>query len=241
MIYAVIDTETIGFKPPTEGSGVCEISIRIIDEDTNELKHFYSRLNPEAPISAGATAVHGIYDKDVQDCSTLQEWLEAEQVFQEDDTVIFIAHSAAFDLRFLQPYLPKNTLEVDTVKLARRYWSDAESHKLQVLRVIHGIDLNLADQHTAGGDTDTLLKVLRLLVRDSGLSLKELCAEAQKPEVITLMPFGKYRGIELVKVAAVDRKYLIWCLGNLKDLSADLKSAIEKALKGNENDNETRI
>ena len=232
MIYAVIDTETIGFKPPTEGSGVCEISIRIIDEDTNELKHFYSRLNPEAPISAGATAVHGIYDKDVQDCPTLKDWLEAENIFSPDDTVIFIAHNSRFDVTFLKNYLPENTLEVDTLKLARRFWKDAESHQLQVLRVIHGIELNLTDQHTAGGDTDTLLKVLRLLIRDSGLSLRELCAEAQKAEVITHMPFGKYRGIELVKVAAVDRKYLIWCLGNLKDLSSDLKSAIEKALKG---------
>ena len=59
---AFIDVETTGINPYSDR--VVELSIlRIHPDGTEEYKSH--RVNPEVPIPAGATAVHGITDADV--------------------------------------------------------------------------------------------------------------------------------------------------------------------------------
>jgi len=44
------------------------------------------------------------------------------------------------------------------------------------------------------------------------------------------MPFGKYRGRRITRIARIDPGYLNWCLTNLKDLDPSLRSEIERHL-----------
>lgn len=42
------------------------------------------------------------------------------------------------------------------------------------------------------------------------------------------MPFGKYKDVEISKIAEVNQDYLFWVLGNIRKISAPLKKEIEK-------------
>lgn len=42
------------------------------------------------------------------------------------------------------------------------------------------------------------------------------------------MPFGKYSGKEISKIAEVNQDYLFWVLANVRKISAPLRKEIEK-------------
>lgn len=231
MRFYVIDTETTGFKVPESGGGICDISIREVDENLQEVNHFYSRLDPEYPISASAAGVHGIKDSDVVDCPTWQEWIDI--VLEYDplaEPFYLIAHNAKFDEGFLKQFIKADYKCVDTLLLARRYYPDAENHKLGTLRVLFDFpDFDIADAHSAGGDTKTLLYLVQQLTADTGLTLQELCEDAQRKDPITKMSFGKYKGQLITEVKKSDPKYIEWVLTKMDNLNDDLRQAIQAA------------
>ena len=60
-----LDLETTGVDPAKDR--IVEISLaKIMPDGTREVKT--RRLNPEMHIPEAASAIHGIYDKDVADC-----------------------------------------------------------------------------------------------------------------------------------------------------------------------------
>lgn len=230
MRFHVLDTETIGLAPPEEGSGVCEISVREVDENFNEIAHHYSKLDPEAPIAAAATATHGIFYKDVEDEATLREWLDivlAEDIWAPGHAPIyFIAHNAKFDFKFLDRYIQCPVKLVDTLMLARRYYPDAESHKLQVLRVLLELPFDVTDAHSAGGDTAVLLNFVKRLCEDTGLTLAQLCEDAQRKEPLTKFTFGKHKGRLIEDVKREDKGYVRWLLDKMAGLDPDLREVL---------------
>ena len=65
-----LDLETTGVDPAKDR--IVEISLaKIMPDGTREVKT--RRLNPEMHIPEAASAIHGIYDKDVADCPTFRE------------------------------------------------------------------------------------------------------------------------------------------------------------------------
>lgn len=228
MRLHILDTETIGLNPPDTGSGVCEISVREVDNNFNLQQHYYAKLYPEAEIAAAATAVHGIFNEDVKDCPTLADWLQEEgpDWTPSSNPIYFIAHNAAFDYKFLAPYIKCGVKLVDTLLLARRYYPDAENHQLQTLRVILNLPFDIDDQHSAGGDTQSLLQFVEQMTKDTGLSLRELCEDAQRKEPILKMPFGKYRGMLISDVRKRHPDYVRWCLKNIQNMDPDLRAAL---------------
>jgi DNA polymerase-3 subunit epsilon len=64
---AVFDLETTGVNVATDR--IVEISILKINPDSTQ-ETYTQRINPEMRIPREATMIHGISDKDVQDCST---------------------------------------------------------------------------------------------------------------------------------------------------------------------------
>ena len=100
MKLLITDTETVGLNtPPQPASGIVEVAYLEIDGNTLKVvDEFYSRINPGCPIAAGASGVHGIFDKDVAGSPTMSE------AFSVKDSVINIGHNSSFDLKFLSPY-----------------------------------------------------------------------------------------------------------------------------------------
>jgi DNA polymerase-3 subunit epsilon len=67
---AFIDLETTGINIASDR--IVEISIvKQLPDDTTQTETF--RINPTIPIPADASAIHGIFDKDVKDCQTFKQ------------------------------------------------------------------------------------------------------------------------------------------------------------------------
>jgi len=67
---AFIDLETTGVNIGSDR--IVEISIvKLLPDDTTQTETF--RVNPTIPIPAEASGIHGIFDKDVQDCQTFKQ------------------------------------------------------------------------------------------------------------------------------------------------------------------------
>lgn len=236
MRYHILDTETVGLTPFEHGGGVCEISVREVDENFNEIAHYYSLIDPEGPISAGASGVHGILNSHVEDAPTMPEWLtivlDSDIWSAAQSPFYFVAHNSTFDHKFLARYLKCEYKLVDTLMLARRYYPDAENHKLTTLAVLLELDgFSAKDAHGAGQDTAMLMELVKRLCLDSGLSLQELCEDAQRKEPITKFGFGKHKGKLIADVAATDRGYIDWCLKKMDSLQPDMREALEAALE----------
>lgn len=133
----ILDCETTGLKAPE----VVEVGyIPMIDlhkYEDNQLitaKHtvYQERFKPSKPIEAGATAIHGIYFKDVVGCKPFS--------FPElnlPKTVNFIiGHNISFDHRAMgKPELPVKY--ICTLKLAKLLWPGLKSYKLTSLMEEH--------------------------------------------------------------------------------------------------------
>jgi len=72
-ILAGFDTETTGLEQE-KGHRFIEVAAILCDLDTGErLGKFVQRINPQRPIDADATAVHGIKFEDLVHCPTWEE------------------------------------------------------------------------------------------------------------------------------------------------------------------------
>lgn len=218
--YIVADTET---TDATTSAGVCEIAYAVIDEDFNILIEHTSLVDPEKPITASASGVHGIIDDDVVDSPTLDEYMyRVHDKPPLEGNVVFIAHNAQFDLRYLAKYIPNHIGTICTLRLARRFLPEAENHKLQTL--MHELKLPRRNSHRADSDVFTTIGLLKHISEVSGVGLKDMLEESSKFIQVDVMPFGKHKGTPL---AGLTSNYRSWLLA-LDNLDPDLRKSLEK-------------
>ncbi len=219
------DVETTGANRNTDR--VVEVAWLEIDENLNILDRQHSLIDPQMPISASASGIHGITAADVAEAPTLAEFFDEvlpAGFFGPEDEVCLIAHNVPFDRGFLQPHMPI-TLELCTLRLARRVFPDAENHKLATLMYLLG--LTRGKSHSADGDVETCLDLLRKICEKTGNGLQELLNEAMVPIWVEKMPFGKHKDKPL---RSLPNDYIAWLLG-LDNLDADLRWSIEKVVR----------
>ena len=125
--FAVVDVETTGLDPRVER--VVEIAVVLVDEQW-VVDSWSSLVNPEMPIPARASQIHGIYDEDVAQAPTIEEL--QDEILARCDGRIVAAHNARFDLSFL-PFLAEHE-SLCTMQLARRAFPRAPNHQNQTLR-----------------------------------------------------------------------------------------------------------
>lgn len=222
--FYVGDTETTGL--PGKGGKVCEIAWLEIDEGFNVLDTVRSLINPEHPIPADMSAIHGITDKHVDSAPTIDEFMDGFMFVNAEGESVLVAHNAPFDIQFFQPYMPNLIGTVCTLKMARAFLKDAPNNKLQTLKFHLDLEADVAhhEAHTALADCKVTLELLRYLHLSTGMTLTEMMVFCSKPEVITHWPFGKHRGRPL----DCDMGYVKWALKNMDNMSADLRVALEK-------------
>ncbi len=120
--YIAVDVETTGLEPGN-GHRICEVALLKFLEG-NVIDSLVSLVNPQRPISPGASSVNGITDAMVAGAPVFPDLLPRILSFVADDTLVF--HNAPFDLSFLRAesrlagrQWPDNPV-VDTLILARR-------------------------------------------------------------------------------------------------------------------------
>lgn len=220
MRFLIVDTETCGLNPPPPpASGVVEVAYVELDMDTLEVvDEFYSRVNPGCKISEGASDIHGIYDKDVADCPSL------EDTYNISDAVIHVGHNVNFDLQFLAARYENLVGSLCTLALARQYIKDSPNHKLGTL--VEHLGLPKGQAHNALADCHMAAHLLRYIVEKSGRSLQAHIAAARKPKVIQTMPFGKYKGQH---IGTLPKWYIDYFAD--KEIDPDLRYSFDQALR----------
>lgn len=221
--YLLADVETTGVSPTDK---VVEVAWAVMSDSFDILQSGHSLINPLIPIPPGASAVHGLTNRDVADAPTIEQYfeetLEGELGYGD---FIFTAHNAAFDYRYLSPYLAEGTPQMCTLRLARKLYPNLDNHKLGTL--VYGLALEVDKErfHSADGDMAILSALLGKMSEDFGYTLWDLFELANTPIQMTNMTFGKHKGTPLKELP---RSYANWLLG-LDNLDPDLRASLKAA------------
>ncbi len=240
------DLETTGLN--VKEDRIVEIScVKILPNGDREIKT--RRLNPEHPISAEATEVHGISDEDVANEPTFRQVGRSLYDFLEGcDLTGF--NLTSFDLPILAGELGRLDLEFPGPGIrvidSRRIFIAKEPRTLQAaLNFYCGRELE--DAHTAEADAIAAADVLfAQVVRYDDIpndpdGLDEFCHPDRKDWVDVagkmlwkngevVLSFGKYKGKTLRGLVESDRGYLAWVVK--ADFPADVVQVIREALDG---------
>lgn len=132
--YIVIDLETTGLDPATDKIiEVAAVKIKrslIVDE-------FSSLIDPQIPVSAEISALTGIDDAMLEGQPKIEEIIPALRDFIGGAAII--AHNAAFDSAFLDPYLQSGGQWLDSVVLAQIAYPVSGRYSLDNLTKMLGI------------------------------------------------------------------------------------------------------
>lgn len=221
------DLETTGVD--TSKDRIVEISMIKIMPDGEEIIRT-RRLNPEMPIPAEATAVHGITDEDVKDQPTFAQVAKSlAQFIQGCDFGGF--NSNRFDL----PVLVEEFLRVGVdVDFKRRKFVDVQNifHKKEQRTLVAAYkfycDKNLDDAHSAEADTRATYEVLKAQIeRYDDLEndidfLAEYSARGKTADYAgcilyneneeEVFGFGKHKGKLVSEVFRTEPSYYAWMM-----------------------------
>ena len=223
------DLETTGTNIVTDRK--VEISyLKIYPNGREESKTI--RINPEMPIPESASAIHGIYNKDVADCPTFKE--VAKEIMRDiEGSDLAGYNSNRFDIPLLAEELLRAEVDVD---LMRRKFVDVQVifHKMEqrTLSAAYKFycDKDLENAHSAEADTIATYEILQAqLDRYPELKndiefLAKYTAQTNNVDFAgriiynekgeEIINFGKYKGQKVETVLKNDPGYYGWIMSS---------------------------
>ncbi len=208
------------------------------------------RLNPEMPIPAEATAVHGISDSDVANCHTFKQIAHRlADYFQGCDIAGF--NSSRFDIPMLDQEFHRAKVEFD---FTRAKFIDVQTifHKKEQRTLVAAYKFycgkDLTHAHSAEADTRATYEVLKAqLDRYEDLpndmsKLAEFSRQNRNVDLIgrliyneggqEVINFGKYKGQLAEKVLRNDSGYFGWIMqGDFPQNTKDCFTRIKLRIK----------
>jgi DNA polymerase-3 subunit epsilon len=233
------DLETTGTNIVTDR--IVEIAYHKVSpngrEETKSL-----RINPERPIPAESSAIHGIYDADVADCPTFKQ--VAKEIVKDIEGCDLAGYNSnRFDIPLLAEELLRAEIDVDLMK---RKFVDVQVifHKMEqrTLSAAYKFycEKELVNAHGAEADTMATYEVLKAqlgkypeLKNDVEFLSKfttqnnnvdfagRLIYNDKGEEVIN---FGKYKGQKVTDVLKTDIGYYSWIMSS--DFSLHTKKVL---------------
>ena len=203
------------------------------------------RINPEMHIPEQASAVHGIYDKDVADCPTFKD--VARRIAADIEGCDLAGfNSNRFDIPVLAEEFLRAGVDVDLMK---HKFVDVQViyHKLEqrTLSAAYKFycEKNLEDAHTAEVDTRATYEVLKAqldkypdVLENDIKFLSEYSSFTKNVDFagrivyddngVEVFNFGKYKGISVVEVLRRDPGYYSWILNG--DFTLNTKNVLTK-------------
>lgn len=219
------DLETTGINPASDR--IVEISLlKVLPNGTETTKTY--RVNPQMPIPAGATEIHGISDEDVKDCPTFK-MLAKELVSIIEDSDVGGYNSNKFDIPLLAEEFIRAGTDFD---LKKRNFIDVmvifmkkEPRNLEAAFKFY-CDKDLKDAHSALADTRATYEVFKAQLDkypdlgDSVEKISEFSSHNRNADFAgrlvfdddnnIVVNFGKYKGQLLMSVLKRDPSYYDW-------------------------------
>lgn len=223
-MLVIIDTETTCLAQ----RHVVEIACHVIDGD--KTFSYTERLNPGWPIDPKASAVHGIYDSDIEDCrSSVEAVRELWDEIKDREDMILAGHNVSFDIKALRRYIdiPNSIPILDTLTLARRRWPDFVNHKLGTVHRSLGMNTGKYNLHEAMSDVLIVRDIIQHICDKEGVTYQELAIEQKAPKALKVMPFGKFKGVAF---RDIDISYLRY-MTSLLDLDGDVRKAMQDEIE----------
>lgn len=222
-----LDLETTGVDPAKDR--IVEISmVKVFPNGDEETKT--RRINPEMPIPAESSAIHGIYDADVKDCPTFRSIAKSLQGYIEGCDFAGY-NSNKFDI----PVLVEEFLRVDIdLDIKKRHFIDVQNifHKLEQRTLVAAYKFycqkELENAHSAEADTIATYEVLKAqLDRYDELKnevdfLAEFSSRTQNVDFagriiyneagVEVFNFGKHKGRPVAEVFREEPSYYSWMM-----------------------------
>ncbi len=184
LSFTVFDTETTGLNP-SGGDEIIQIgAVRVVNGRVLRGEYFDQLVDPGRPIPSASIPIHGITQDMVTGRPGIIKVLPAFHAFSQD--TIFVAHNAAFDMRFLQLKEAATGLTfhqpvLDTLLLSAVVHPNQNSHRLEA--IAERFNVPVTARHTALGDAmvtaEVLLRLLPLL-EEMGISTLRAAREASQ-------------------------------------------------------------
>ncbi len=242
----VFDIESTGVMPARDR--IVELAVLKIYPD-GHTQNTVRRLNPEMPIPAGATAIHGITDADVANCPTFL--LIAEKLYNYlADCDLAGYNITGFDIPMLEAEFRRAGFEfkVDDRKVIDAYNIFCKLYPRTLTAAYQFFcGKELEGAHGAAADTNATWEVLLgqlerhpELPRELG-ALSDFC-DLTGPDAVdrtrrfkwrdneVIVNFGKNAGRTLRELAAEDPGFLRWITRS--DFSDEVKEIASNALLG---------
>lgn len=168
---ALLDAETTGLPRRGHVPRVVELAVAIVSYPSGRVVELRSSLvDPQAPIPADATRVHGISDRDVRGKPTWRAvWPKVLALLNRHAPVALVAHNATFDRAVVEGECERAGLATPTapwvcsMALARTHLPGRSSYALGQLA--EGLGVAAGAAHRAKGDVETLSRVLPWVLR----------------------------------------------------------------------------
>ena len=237
---AFFDLETTGIN--TVKDKIIEIAILRVDVDGSE-KWYEQRINPEIPIPAQASEIHGIYDNDVKDCPNFRS--EANKIKQFlDGCDIGGFNSNRFDLPLLMQEFANAEIEF---MIDKRHLVDVQRifHKMEQRNLTAALRFycqeDLPDAHSAKADTQATYDVFKAQLKKYSdtmpskmAEIHEFCNDNGFYDLSGRMikdkngdirfNFGKHKGTLVLDVLKKEPQYYGWMMKS--DFPIDTKNKL---------------
>lgn len=196
-----------------------------------------TRTNPCQPIDAGASKVHGVYDKDVVSMPDyrIAAWncQMMAKALNPDYLVTF--NGNLFDIPLLNNALGEEVFpgikHIDVLDIAYRYFPGMEQHRLGFLYQEFTGE-QLIGAHDAMADIIGMLKLLSVLQEKIGRPLEEIEVAMRTPQPFQVMPISKqHKGKPLSEVPVSFAKWLL-AQNAGKPMRPDLRLSMEMVVAG---------
>ena len=221
------DLETTGVDIMSDR--IVELSlIKVYPNGTEEVKS--RRLNPERPIPAEATKVHGITDEDVKDAPTFKQVAkDLARIFEGCDVAGF--NSNRFDIPLLEEEFLRAGVDFD---FSKRRFIDVQTifHKMEQRTLIAAYKFycgkDLTDAHSAEADTRATYEVLKAQLdhypdlKNDVAFLSEFSSHNKNVDLagriiynddkVEIFNFGKHKGKPVEEVLKKEPSYYGWMM-----------------------------
>lgn len=202
------------------------------------------RINPEMPIPAESSAIHGIFDEDIADCPTFKE--VAKNIAKDIEGCDLAGfNSNRFDIPLLAEEFLRAGVDID---LSKRKFVDVQVifHKMEqrTLSAAYKFycDKNLEDAHSAEADTRATYEVLMAQLdrydelKNDIAFLSDYSSYNNNVDLagrmifdengVEVFNFGKYKGVPVSEVLQKDAGYFGWMLNS--DFTLNTKAELTK-------------